>query len=103
MDAYEVIIKPLITEKSVWQSGRRFDATKSKPARGGTYAFEVHPKAGKAQVRDAIERIYGVKVMDVRTAKQPGKKRRYRYNVGVTAATKKAVVTLDPEYHIDLF
>jgi large subunit ribosomal protein L23 len=103
MDAYEVIIRPLITEKSVWQSGRRFDQTGTKPARGGTYTFEVHPKANKAQVRDAIQRIYNVKVMDVRTGKQPGKRRRYRYTIGVTTATKKAVVTLHPDYHIDLF
>lgn len=103
MDAYEVIIRPLITEKSVWQSGRRFEQTSSQPARGGTYTFEVHPKANKAQVRDAVERIYGVKVLDVRTGKQPGKRRRYRYNVGVTSGTKKAVITLHPDYHIDLF
>lgn len=103
MDAYEVIIRPLITEKSVWQSGRRFDETASKPARGGTYTFEVHNKANKAQIRDAIERIYGVKVLDVRTGKSPGKRRRYRYSIGVTATAKKAVITLHPDHHIDLF
>ncbi len=103
MDAYEVIIKPLITEKSVWLSGRRFEGTSSRPARGGTYTFEVHPKANKAQIRDAIERIYTVKVLRVHTGTRPGKRRRYRYSVGVTSATKKATVTLYPEYHIDLF
>lgn len=103
MDAYEVIVKPLITEKSVWLSGRRFEATSSQPARGGTYTFEVHPKANKVQIRDAVQRIYGVKVQDVRTFSRPGKKRRYRYSVGVTSARKKAVVTLHPDYHIDLF
>ncbi len=103
MDAYEVIVKPLITEKSVWLSGRRFEETSSKPARGGTYTFEVHPKANKAQVRYAIERIYGVRVMDVRTGRRPGKRRRYRQSIGVTSAMKKAIVTLHPDYHIDLF
>jgi large subunit ribosomal protein L23 len=103
MDAYEVIIKPLITEKSVWLSGRRYEETSSRPARGGTYTFEVHPKANKAEIRYAVERIYGVKVMRVHTGRQPGKRRRYRYNVGVTSATKKASVTLHPDFHIDLF
>ncbi len=103
MDAYETIVKPLITEKSVWLSGRRFDETTSKPARGGTYTFQVHPKANKAQIRDAVERIYGVKVMDVRTGRRPGKRRRYRHSIGTTAETKKAAVTLHPDYHIDLF
>jgi large subunit ribosomal protein L23 len=103
MEAYEVIIKPLITEKSVWLSGRRFDQTSSQPARGGTYTFEVNGKANKVQIRDAVERIYGVKVMDVRTGRRPGKRRRYRYSVGVTATAKKAIVTLHPDSHIDLF
>lgn len=103
MDAYEVLIKPLITEKSVWLSGRRFEQTSSSPARGGTYTFQVHPKANKAQIRYAVERIYGVKVLTVHTGKQPGKRRRYRQSVGVTSATKKATVTLHPDFHIDLF
>jgi len=103
MDAYEVIIRPLITEKSVWQSGRRLEATRSRPARGGMYTFEVNPKASKPQIKDAVERIYGVKVMEVRTAKRPGKPRRYRFTVGRTRGIKKAVVTLHPDYHIDLF
>ena len=103
MDPYQVIIRPLITEKSVWQSGRRFEQTSSRPARGGTYTFEVHPKANKTQVKQAIEQIYGVKVLEVRTAKRPGKPRRYRWHVGHTKTIKKAIVTLHPDYHIDLF
>lgn len=103
MDAYEVLIRPLITEKSVWLSGRSFEQTSSHPARGGTYTFEVHPKANKAQIRDAVERIYGVKVLEVRTMYKHGKRRRYRYSVGVTAGSKKASVTLHPDFHIDLF
>lgn len=103
MDAYEVIVRPLITEKSVWASRQRFDATSSQVARGGTYTFEINPRANKAQVRDAIQRIYSVKVQDVRTGRQPGKRRRYRNTVGVTSGTKKAIVTLHPDYHIDLF
>ena len=103
MDAYQVIVRPLITEKTVWQSGRRFDATVHKLARGGTYTFEVNPKASKMQIKDAVERIYSVRVMEVRTSTRPGKRRRYRYSVGQTRSMKKAIVTLRQDSHIDLF
>ncbi|MHC4476043.1 MAG: 50S ribosomal protein L23 [Planctomycetota bacterium] len=91
LDDYSVIIRPLVTEQ-----GMHF-------ASKGAYSFEVHSKANKTQVRNAVEKIYGVKVQRVRTANRKGKyRRRGRYG-GVTGAWKKAVVYLEPEYHIDLF
>ena len=92
LDESNVIIRPLITEQ-----GMHLANTK------GAYSFEVNKKANKAQIRGAVERIYGVKVSKVRTANHKGKFRRVGRNLGVTAARKKAVVFLEPDYHIDLF
>lgn len=105
MDIYHVIVRPLVTEKSTHQSRQKSEkATSGAPSgRGGAYSFEVHPRARKADIRQAIEKIYNVKVMDVRTSNRRGKPRRYRYTVGQTRNWKKAVVVLHPEYHIDLF
>lgn len=103
MDIYHVVKRPLVTEKGTHQSQQSHEATKHKPARGGAYAFEVHPEASKEIIRQAIEKIYNVKVKSVRTAMRKGKARRVRYKTGKTADWKKAVVVLDAQYHIDLF
>jgi len=92
MDDYSVIIRPLITEQ-----GMHFANIK------GAYSFEVNKKANKTQIRNAVERIYEVKVDKVRTANRKGKYRRKGRTFGQTAAWKKAVVFLKPDYHIDLF
>ena len=97
MDLYHTIVRPLVTEKSTHQS------TQHSAKRGGAYSFEVHPEANKAQIRDAVEKIYGVRVLDVRTSNKQGKLRRFRYRFGRTRQTKKAVVVLDRDSHIDLF
>ncbi len=97
MDIYHTIIRPLVTEKSTYQ------ARLVSEDRGGTYSFEVHPLANKSQVKDAVEKIYGVEVLDVRTSNRPGKLRRYRYKYGRTRQTKKAVITVHKDSHIDLF
>ncbi len=103
MDIYHTIIRPLVTEKGTHQSQVPHEQTASRPARGGAYTFEVHPEANKAQIRQAVEKIYHVKVSAVRTANRSGKRRRHRMTVGQTRSWKKAVVVLRPEYHIDLF
>jgi large subunit ribosomal protein L23 len=92
MDPYQVVIKPLITEKGTTQNEKL-----------NQYAFQVHRRANKQQIREAVEKIYEVRVTKVRTMKRLGKMRRYRYTSGRTAGLKKAVVTLHPEDHIDLF
>lgn len=98
MDIYHTIIRPLVTEKSTAQSG-------GPDGSGGrsTYAFQVHADASKAQIRDAVEKIYNVKVLDVRTLNRLGKSRKFRFHVGHSAGMKKAYVTLDPSSRIDLF
>ena len=92
MDPYQVVIKPLITEKGTTQNEKL-----------NQFMFQVHDRANKAQIREAIETIYEVRVLKVRTLKRRGKVRRYRYTHGRTAGLKKAVVTLHREDHIDLF
>ena len=92
MDDFNVIIKPLVTEQ-----GMHFANVK------GQYSFQVNKKANKTQVKNAIEKIYNVKVDKVRTANRIGKVRRKGRNFGMTSSWKKAVVFLKPDYHIDLF
>jgi large subunit ribosomal protein L23 len=92
VDDYNVIVRPLITEQ-----GMHFANVK------GAYSFEVNKKANKAQIKNAVERIYNVKVQKVRTANRKGKFRRRGRTLGATSSWKKAVVFLDPDYHIDLF
>ncbi|MCL2330462.1 MAG: 50S ribosomal protein L23 [Phycisphaerae bacterium] len=103
MDIYHTIIRPLVTEKGTHQSQVHFEATGSRSARGGAYAFEVHQDANKAQIREAVEKIYNVRVSSVRTSIRSGKRRRYRATFGQTSSWKKAVVVLKPDFHIDLF
>jgi len=92
VDDYSIIIRPLVTEQ-----GMHFANTKN------AYSFEVNKKANKVQIRGAIEKLYNVKVTDVRTANVKGKPRRRGRNIGVTKSWKKAVVVLNEDYHIDLF
>jgi large subunit ribosomal protein L23 len=91
-DIYGVIIRPLVTEKSTHQSQTR-----------NSYAFQVAREADKAQIKKAIEEIYNVKVVAVRTANRKGKRRRTGYKFGTTRSWKKAYVILHSDYHIDLF
>lgn len=91
-DIYTVIVRPLVTEKGTHQSQAR-----------NAYAFEVAAEANKAQIRQAVEKIYNVKVKQVRTATLKGKPRRTGYTWGTTSHWKKAVVVLHSDYHIDLF
>ncbi len=103
MDIYHIIKRPLVTEKGTHQSKLSHEPTKSRPGRGGAYSFEVHPEANKIQIRSAVEKIYNVRVADVRTSVRAGKRRRYKMKAGLTPDWKKAIVVLQPEFHIDLF
>ena len=92
MEDYDVIVRPLVTEQ-----GMHFANIK------GAYSFEVNRRANKAQIKNAVQKIYGVKVQKVRTANRLGKRRRRGRTFGATASWKKAVVYLEPDHHIDLF
>jgi large subunit ribosomal protein L23 len=89
---YNVIVRPLVTEKGTHQSTTL-----------NAYPFHVNPEANKAQIKQAIQKIYNVRVLEVRTASRKGKPRRYRYKRGTTSHWKKAVVVLHEDDHIDLF
>ena len=83
---YDVILRPVITEKSMNQMAEK------------KYTFYVHPDATKTMVKDAVERMFaGTKVAYVNTMNCDGKKRRRGYIVGRTARTKKAIVKLTEE------
>lgn len=103
MDIYEIIKRPLVTEKGTHQSQQSHAVTRTRPGRGGAFTFEVHAQATKPMIREAVEKIYNVKVLSVRTANFLGKRRRVRFKVGRTADWKKAVVVVDANSHIDLF
>ena len=89
---YSVIVRPLVTEKTTHQAGTR-----------NAYTFAVAKDANKIQVRQAVEKIYNVKVKSVRTSNRKGKPRRAGYRWGKTKNWKKAVVVLHDEFRIDLF
>ena len=91
-DLHSILVRPLVTEKGTHQSQTR-----------NAYAFEVHHGANKAQIKQAVEKIYNVKVLTVRTANRKGKPRRSGMRWGATRGWKKAVVVLHAEHHIDLF
>jgi large subunit ribosomal protein L23 len=103
LEPHQIILSPLVTEKGTHQSKQVFDASRTRPGRGGAYSFEVHPDSSKLEIKDAVEKIYNVRVQEVRTSTRMGKVRRYRFKSGITRHWKKAVVVLRPEYHIDLF
>lgn len=90
---YDVIRRPVITEKSTRLSDEH-----------NTYAFEVDLRANKAQIKDAIETVFGVDVLNVNTAIMPAKMgRRLRRRFIRKKMWKKAYVTLVPGQSIDLF
>ena len=80
---YDVILKPVITEKSMNEMADR------------KYTFLVHPEANKSQVKEAVEKMFpGTKVEKVNTMNIDGKMKRRGMTVGKTAKTKKAIVKL---------
>lgn len=83
---YDVILKPVITEKSMEGMGAK------------KYTFLVHPEANKTQIKEAVEKMFaGTKVKNVNTMNQDGKTKRRGKTSGKTAKTKKAIVQLTAE------
>jgi large subunit ribosomal protein L23 len=92
MDHSQVIIRPVVSEKSYVL------ATADK------YTFRVHPDAHKTQIKQAVEALFeGVKVLEVRTSKVPSKPKRRGYTAGRTRSWKKAVVQVRPGDNIPIF
>jgi large subunit ribosomal protein L23 len=85
MNAREIVIRPVVSEKSY----ALLAANK--------YTFRVHDEAHKTQIRQAIEEVFGVRVQDVRTSWVKSKPKRRGWTSGKTRRWKKAVVQLHPE------
>jgi large subunit ribosomal protein L23 len=92
MDLYQIIKRPLITEKGTRQKEQV-----------NQLVFEVDRRANKILVRNAIENIFKVKVLSVRLMNVKGKERRVGRNVGRKADWKKAIVRLAPGESIEFF
>ena len=90
---YDVILKPVVTEKSMEAQGDR------------KYTFYVHPDANKSQIKEAVEKMFdGAKVEKVFTMNLNGKTRRRGLTSGKTAAKKKAIVKLtEDSKEIEIF
>lgn len=80
--AYDIIIKPVISERSMDDAQHR------------RYTFKVAVDANKTQVRHALEEIFGIEIDKVNIMNVKGKKKRQGRTVGYTSASKKAIVTL---------
>jgi large subunit ribosomal protein L23 len=91
MDASQVIIRPVVSEKSYVL------ATADK------YTFRVAKNANKTQIRQAIEQLFDVSVLEVRTSKVPSKPKRRGYTSGRTREWKKAVVQVRQGDTIPIF
>ena len=83
MLAEEIIIAPVVTEKS------------NDELQEGKYTFKVNKKATKVEIAKAVEKLFEVKVLKVNTMTVKGKEKRVGYHVGRTSDWKKAVVTID--------
>jgi large subunit ribosomal protein L23 len=91
MNPAQVIIRPVVSEKSYVL------------AAVDKYTFRVHPEAHKTQIRQAVEDLFDVKVVDVRTMSVKSKPKRRGYTAGRTRSWKKAIVQVRPGDTIPIF
>lgn len=92
MEATTIVKRPLVTEKTTWESGLR-----------NRYSFEVDKRARKPQIKRAIESLYGVRVVSVATQVRKGKYFRTRFGAAKKSDWKKATVQLHEDDRIELF
>ncbi|MDD2211933.1 MAG: 50S ribosomal protein L23 [Clostridia bacterium] len=88
---HEVLLKPIVTEKT------------TDLMQENKYTFKVEPKANKIEIKKAIELIFNVDVIDVRTMNVSGKFKRQGRSVGYTSDWKKAIVTLKQGQRLPIF
>jgi large subunit ribosomal protein L23 len=91
MDAGQVIIRPVVSEKSYVL------------ATAGKYTFRVHPDAHKTQIKQAVELLFDVDVLEVRTSSVPSKPKRRGFTAGRTREWKKAIVQVREGQTIPIF
>jgi len=92
MDARDIVIKPIVTEKST-----DLMASENK------YTFQVDLRANKTEIKEAVEELFKVKVRKVNTLRVRGKIRRMGRFEGKRPDWKKAIVTLEPGHTIEVF
>ncbi len=92
LGAHQVIRRPLVTEKGTHLSEKL-----------NSYSFEVHPEATKTEIKAAVQQLWDVRVISVRTQTRIGKTRRHKMVLGLTRSWKKAVVKLHDEDRIAFF
>jgi large subunit ribosomal protein L23 len=91
MEIHQIIRRPLVTEKTTLMR------------EGNQYLFEVDPRANKIEIEKAVEKLFKVEVLDVRTLNVLGKKKRYGRREGKKNDWKKAIVTVAPGSSIEIF
>lgn len=91
MDYQDILIEPVLSEKA------------TVLRENGKYVFKVIPQATKIQVKEAVGRLFGVKVERCTVMNVKGKNRRVRYKMGKTSSLKKAIVTLSKGEVIKIF
>ncbi|MBX3439961.1 MAG: 50S ribosomal protein L23 [Planctomycetaceae bacterium] len=92
LEPHQVLVRPLVTEKGTHVS-----------VKYNQYPFEVHAQATKADVKRAVEELWNVRVLRVRTQTRKGKPRRHRTNMGYRKDWKKAIVELHGDDRIAFF
>jgi large subunit ribosomal protein L23 len=90
-DPRDILLAPVVSEKSYGL----LDENK--------YTFLVRPDANKTAIKQAVEKVFGVKVVSVNTINRPGKRKRTRFGYGKRKDTKRAIVSLAEGERIDIF
>lgn len=91
MNYEDILIEPVLSEKATLLREE------------GKYVFKVHPEASKIQIKEAVRRLFNVKVVDCTVMNVYGKMKRVRYRPGRTASWKKAIVKVAPGETIKVF
>ena len=92
LDPYQVVLRPLVTEKGTHLSERH-----------NAYTFEVNAQATKTDIKKAVEELWDVRVVGVRTQNRIGKPRRHKMHLGKTKSWKKAIVELHEDDRVSFF
>lgn len=92
MESTQVILKPLVTEKSTFQANEL-----------NRVGFQVDRRATKAQIKQAVEELYGVRVLTVNTQNRKGQLRRNKFGYWRSKEMKRAIVKVHPDDRIELF
>ena len=87
---YDVIVSPVITEKS------------TNASEYNKVVFKVRPEATKPQIKDAVEKLFDVKVKSVNTLVRKGKVKAFKNTIGTQSDSKRAIVTLEEGHRIDV-